>query len=278
MRKVLCFVLMIFLISACSESSSELKFMKIPSGAFFFGADNASEAEGPLVMCRMESFQLSITEISNEQFEIFVEETGYLTNAETKGGMVFNDEWKLMKTANWRMPEGKVLDREKWKNLPVVQISYLDALAYCTWAEYRLPTEIEWEYASKLGKSSSVQMNITSAESTYSKTMNVRSLGKNKLGVYHQSGNVWEWCLDSYNSEIHDKLQLISTTESFDPFQGRSFDPEKIDAKDTLRVIKGGSFLCQKGYCAGYRPEARQSAEQSEAYFHVGFRVVKNTR
>ncbi|MFK7786362.1 MAG: SUMF1/EgtB/PvdO family nonheme iron enzyme, partial [Crocinitomicaceae bacterium] len=67
-----------------------------------------------------------------------------------------------------------------------------------------------------------------------------------------------------------------STTEPFDAFQGRSYDPEKMDASDTLRVIIGGSFLCQKGHCEGYRPEARQSSEQSEAYFHIGFRVVQN--
>jgi len=252
--------------------------VNIPSGVFFFGSDNGMGHERPTVPCRVDSFKLSQTEISNEQFEVFIDETGYITDTEKIGGMVFDSEWKLMKKANWRMPEGEKVDREKWINLPVVQVSYSDAMTYCDWADCRLPTEIEWEYVAKKGKSNSVKMNITSAGSMNPKTADVRSFGKNKLGIYHQSGNVWEWCVDSYNSEIHDKLQLISTTESFDAFLGRSFDPEKIDVTDTLRVIKGVSFLCQAGHCAGYRPEARQSAEQNQGYFHVGFRGVKNNK
>lgn len=277
MRKHFYFLLMIFLISACSESGSDIRFVTIPYGAFSFGSNDGMENERPSVTCLLDSFLLSETEISNKQFELFIEEAGYKTDAEKNGGMIFDFEWRLMKTANWRMPEGKKIDREKWIDLPVVQVSYADALAYCAWADCRLPTEVEWEYASKLGKSNSVQMNITSAESKHPKTMGVRSFGKNELGVYHQSGNVWEWCLDVYNYEIHDRIYLLAGLNN-GAFQGRSYDPEKMDAADTLRVIKGGSFLCQAGHCAGYRPEARQSAEQNQGYFHIGFRVVKNSK
>ncbi len=80
-----------------------------------------------------------------------------------------------------------------------------------------------------------------------------------------------------YNYEIYDRIFLLGSLTN-EAFTGRSYDPEKLDANDTLRVIKGGSFLCQKGHCSGYRPEARQSAEQSEAYFHIGFRVAKDKK
>lgn len=280
MRKSLFFFFTLLFLTSCSEeiAAPSNEFVAIPTGMFFFGSDEGSENEGPVVPCRVNEFQLAITEVSNEQFELFVNETGYLTDSEKSGGMVFDGDWKLVKSANWKMPMGKKVDREEWKNLPVVQISYADALAYCAWSDSRLPSEIEWEYAAKMGRSNLGEMNIINALSSQPKTADVRSFGKNDVGIYHQSGNVWEWCADVYNSEVHDKLGLISTTEPFDTHQGRSFDPEKMNVTDTLRVIKGGSFLCQTGYCAGYRPEARQSAEQHQGYFHIGFRIAKNTK
>lgn len=272
-------LLLIISISACSETSShsgfELKFVTIPSGTVPFGANDGLENDVSVFPAFVDSFLLSETEISNRQFEKFVEETGYISDAEKHGGMVFDGEWKLIQSANWRMPEGRKVDRKHWIDLPVVQVSYADAMAYCDWANCRLPSEIEWEYAAKKGKSNSKKMNITSAQSLHASAMNVQSLEPNDLGIYHQSGNVWEWCADVYHYEIYDKLLLLGNLKSR-AFAGRSYDPNKLDAKDTLRVIKGGSFLCQAGHCEGYRPASRQSAEQSEAYFHVGFRVAKD--
>lgn len=280
MKNLLPGVVLLLLLTSCSEGLSIRKqqLILIPSGQFFFGSEQGAENETPAISCKVNEFQLSKTEVSNELFEVFVHKTGYVTDAEKHGGFIYDGEWKLIETANWRMPEGKAVNRDQWKVLPVVQVSYNDAVAYCEWADCRLPTEIEWEYAAKLGKSNEVNMNITTAESTSPRPVDVHSYEDNELGILHQSGNVWEWCADVYNSEIHDKRALISTTEPFDVYLGRSFDPEKMDTADTLRVIKGGSFLCQAVHCAGYRPEARQSAEQSAAYFHIGFRVVKDKK
>lgn len=270
------FLLTLFLIQCSDENQvGQLEFVKIPEGILFFGLDSGSDHEGPAVPCRVRSFQLSTTEVSNEQFELFVKKTGYKTDAEKHGGFVYTNHWEILPEANWRKPTGETIPYEKWKNLPVVQVSYRDALAYCAWAGCRLPSEIEWEYAAKLGQFDLKRANITRPGDISIGTKMVKSIRKDKLGIYHQLGNVWEWCADVYNSEIHDKLALHSTTDPFEVFTGRSYDPLKNDVSDTLRVIKGGSFLCQAGHCEGYRPEARQSAEQSEAYFHVGFRVVK---
>lgn len=273
------FISLLFLAScAANNEQSEIEWITVPSGSFFFGSDRGNDEETPAINCHVASFQLSSTEISNAQFEEFVRATHYITDAEKSGGMLFKDGWKIVKHANWRKPEGKKIAGDIWRKLPVVQVSYADAQAYCAWAGCRLPTEIEWEYAAKLGKSSQQNMNITTAESPHASVENVRSFGKNQLGIYHQSGNVWEWCSDSYNSEIHDKMDLKLFYAQSGGFQGKSFDPLKSTSTDTLRVIKGGSFLCQAGHCAGFRPEARQSAAQSEAYFHLGFRVAKDLK
>ncbi|MCR9172476.1 MAG: formylglycine-generating enzyme family protein [bacterium] len=270
--------LIVFLFTQCSEEQKpiEMEFVTIPEGRFFFGSEVGAEHEKPIVPCKVLSFQLSTTEVSNAQFEAFVKETGYVTDGEKRGGFVYTNQWEILPEANWRKPKGKKIPYQKWKDLPVVQVSYRDALAYCDWAGYRLPTEIEWEYAAKMGKLNPANANIMQANKKNVGAAAVKSNTKDQMGIHHQLGNVWEWCADVYNSEIHDKLSLHSTTEPFDVYEGRSYDPLKRDVSDTLRVIKGGSFLCQAGHCEGYRPEARQSAEQSEAYFHIGFRVVKD--
>jgi sulfatase modifying factor 1 len=284
MKKLIYSFSFLLILMSCSEENQadELEFVTIPEGIFFFGSELGAEHEGPNVLCRVSEFHLSTTEVSNEQFEVFVHETGYMTDAEKNGGFVFDGKWKIDPTANWRMPKGEKVNYEKWKDLPVVQVSYNDALAYCEWANCRLPSEIEWEYAAHRGKPDPMDANILRPMRNIPHLEKVNKQAKDQLGIYHQLGNVWEWCADVYNSEIHDKLSLISTTEPShsyrnDMYEGRSYDPQKSNVSDTLRVIKGGSFLCQPGHCEGYQPEARQSAEQSEAYFHIGFRVVKKT-
>ena len=85
--------------------------------------------------------------VSYSQFEVFVNQTGYVTDAEKYGWSIVQtdvDHYKTVKNANWRTPDG--VNKPNSKELPVTQVSYNDALAYCTWAKKRLPTYEEyWE-------------------------------------------------------------------------------------------------------------------------------------
>lgn len=85
--------------------------------------------------------------VSYSQFELFVKQTGYVTDAEKYGWSIVQtdvDNYKTVKNANWKMPDG--VNKPYSKQLPVTQVSYNDALAYCKWAKKRLPTYEEyWE-------------------------------------------------------------------------------------------------------------------------------------
>ena len=89
--------------------------------------------------------KINLTPVSYSQFELFVNETGYVTDAEKYGWSIVQtdvDNYRTVKNANWKTPDG--VNKPGSKELPVTQVSYNDALAYCKWAKKRLPTYEEY--------------------------------------------------------------------------------------------------------------------------------------
>ena len=86
--------------------------------------------------------------VTHEQFSQFVAATGYVTDAERYGWSVVQEDvysFKVVKGATWRKPDG--IHPPASERLPVTQVSYADALAYCSWAHSRLPSYEEyWQY------------------------------------------------------------------------------------------------------------------------------------
>ena len=283
-------IVVLFVLSSCQFNGVdnavplEPEWVKIEGDDFVFGSAEGRENEKPEVKMRVGSFYLSSTEVTNRMFFDFVNATGYITDAEKSGeGTVFIDDWKIIMGADWKHPMGSDSSIDSLMNHPVVQVSYNDALAYCRWVGGRLPTEVELEFANKKGGLSTANKNIwtgkfpskNSHSDGYLYTAPVDCYPSDELGLYHIQGNVWEWCADTYNYEVHDKWKRLDDSKQH-VYLGKDFDLNKEIECDTLRVIKGGSFMCYPGHCAGYLPEARQSAPQNEAFFHVGFRIAKD--
>lgn len=168
------------------------------------------EKELPASTVRMEAFYLDRYEVTTALFERFVSATRYRTTAEQQGsGFVPIEQegkWQTIavKGAAWRTPSGPAA-----RALPdhlVVQVSWHDALAYCTWAGKRLPTEGEWEYAARgtAGRrypwGDAWDAARVNGNRTVKTTTPVGSYlgGGSPLGIHDLAGNVWEWTSSLY--------------------------------------------------------------------------------
>jgi formylglycine-generating enzyme required for sulfatase activity len=191
----------------------------VPEGEFIMGSDPGKEpyyygAESPSHEVYLDAFWIYQTEVTNQQFSQFVNETGYLSTVIERGWGLAHDgsQWSKTTGANWKAPAGPGSSIVGKENHPVVQISWFDANAYCQWANGRLPTEAEWEKAARgtdgrlypYGNTTPT-CNIANFLGCVGGTMPVGSYlnGISPYGALDMLGNVWEWVSDWFRNDYY---------------------------------------------------------------------------
>lgn len=294
----------------------------IEGGKFEMGCEKCNMPDAvPVHPVQVSGFWMDETPVTNEQFEAFVNATGYKTVAEQPlskeefpqlseeerkpGSIVFTPPsssvqldnpaqwWRFVHGADWKHPEGPGSDIRNRMDHPVVHISYVDALAYCKWAGKRLPTEAEYEYASRGGKTTPFSWgddvkpegkwaaniwqgqfpNKNSMEDGFAGTSPVKAFPPNGYKLYDVSGNIWQWCSDWYRSDYFEQLADTGKTTVNPVGPTDSYDPAEPGLRK--KVQKGGSFLCSDQYCSRYYLGSRGKGEIYSASSNVGFRCVK---
>jgi serine/threonine-protein kinase len=234
-----------------SIKSFEPEMILIPAGEFLMGSDpskdkDALDREQPQHTLYLPDYYIAKTPVTNAQYLVFAQDAGHQPLYHWKGG---------------KPPKGT-------ENHPVVNISWLTAMAYCGWLAgvtgkpYRLPTEAEWEKAAR-GTNGRIYpwgdqwdaKRCNCDESWICDTTPVGEyspIGDSPYGCADMAGNVWEWTSSLYKNY------------PYDPTDGR----EDLRAAG-LRALRGGAYddpakdmrcaACSWGglhasnYCIGFR-------------------------
>ncbi|WP_303980741.1 SUMF1/EgtB/PvdO family nonheme iron enzyme [Dongia mobilis] len=200
----------------------------IPAGRFVMGAPTEDEDrrpdEAPVHKVTIaKPFALSTTEVTRDQFAAFVADTGHDMSGDCY--LADDKEGRMDQQANWLAPGFAQGGQD-----PVTCVSWRDAQAYVEWlgdrtsAQYRLPSEAEWEYAARAGKrgffpwdgddlADACRIGNSFDRQGHTQypgiepsqcddgrifTAPVGSYAANRFKLFDMAGNVWEWVEDCY--------------------------------------------------------------------------------
>ena len=231
----------------------------IPPSAFIMGTDiesfygtilvqsrYAKLDEGPIHVRFLEPYRISRYPVTNAEYEVFVNATGYTPPPHWKSGKVSADE----------------------ATLPVVHISWHDANAYTQWAQGRLPTESEWEKAARGADgriypwgnefASAADQGAPLLTDQLTPVGN-RPAAVSPYGVHEVAGNVWEW-----------------TTDWYQPYEGSTH--RDGDYGEKHKVLRGGSWLEVRDETENryFRCANRLHAPPNYTASNIGFRCVQD--
>ena len=238
----------------------ELEIASVEGGTFLMG----TKSEAQIHQVTLSSFRIAKTETTNEQFVAFLNDNGIGFSSVFNGKPMLNT---ITRSSCIEFREGRWNSKSGFENYPFDHASWYGAVEYCKWIGGRLPTEAEWEFASRGG--------VKSLNYTYSGSNKISEVGwysgncktpqlvgkkqPNELGLFDLSGNVWEWCSD-YKGDY-------PSSPVTNPI-----GPELA----VWRIIRGGSCnydstFCSSAYRNFYTPT-------NNINLFIGFRPVFTTK
>ncbi len=296
-------------IHAGQQQVPDASMVSLPGGRFLMGTDYAGgfpdDGEGPVRSVALAPFAIDRYPVTNREFAVFVEATGYRTEAERFGwSFVFwshiprdrYDElvedtvaaapwWCKVPGAFWKQPEGIGSGIEtggieaRWTH-PVVHVSWHDAAAYAAWAQKTLPTEAQWEYAARGGLEQKLypwgdeltpdgrhRCNIWQGNFPFEDTAEDGYAGTCPVDAFPPNGYGMYSVTGNVWEWCADWFEIPAAPSA--PLREPA-GPADGDRK----VMKGGSFLCHASYCNRYRVAARTSNTPDSSASNIGFRCA----
>ena len=234
-----------------ASKTGKAELVKIPGGTFMMGRNEGQLEARPSHSVTVNSFSMDKTEVTNAEYQEFVTATKHRAP----------DGW-----INNSPPADEV-------NLPVVSVSLSDATAFAKWrstrdqAEYRLPTESEWEYAARNGADatlypwgSSWTENSAVIGRSFPAPVGSMRDGANKWGVQDLIGNVWEWTSSEIESYEGSNAKIVT----------KEVTPDFVIRGGSVQSVKEGDKPITSAIRQWLNPERRDKL--------LGFRLVKTEK
>ncbi len=280
------------------------KMIPIKGGEFTMGSDSGEKDEAPAFKTTVESFWMEEHEVTWQEYSLFA--LIYLANARKSGAVKSESERDQIAdalaapTAPYSI--GTIsYDKSNKEGYPASGMTRFAAQMYCKWLTattgryYRLPTEIEWEYACRCGTDTAYEFGDDASDldeyawyldnciDGYNKVMGKKP---NSWGLYDMYGNVSEWVMDQYDKKAYkDFADGKVTKPASAPF---------VTPKKALSVYKMFDEVCRGGSCAHEAKDCRSAKrivsdktwKEHDPQFpqsiwwmtdapYVGFRVVR---
>ncbi len=235
-----------------------ISFIKIKGGSFMMGNQDGDEDEKPVHEVKLKDFYMSKTEVTISQYRECVE-AGYCIKP---------DECDPQSGPNWTDEVGEEEDH------PILCVDWHNARIFAKWVGGDLPTEAQWEYASR-SRGKKIKYPWGNKEPTCS-LMNWECMdlaqpvcsrkGHTDQGLCDMMGNVWEWTLDEWHDSYHDA-----------PKDGRAWcvHPDCKVQKQKERVLRGGAWSNEKD---AFLTTARFALYHTTRADRIGFRVVRSIK
>ena len=229
------------------KSVKESLTVLVPAGPYCIGERSASarDCDQPQRRVSLAAYRIGTSPVTNAEYRAFVKSTGYRAPALLNHPRLGQDA------------------------LPVVMVSWDDAVAYAKWAGGRLPTECEWEAAARAGSATNrypwgediplnTQANIDGVCSGPTPVGSYPS-GANAWGMLDACGNVWEWCADPWDGQFLKNIR----SDAANPV---------AQIAGEHRAIRGGSFdsLAVSGACS-FRHHALRTVTRADLGFRLAF-------
>ena len=207
----------------------------VPEGSYEMGSEKGQNDEKPLHRVNLSAFELGRFEVTQAQWEAIMESNPSF--------------------------------HKNCPNCPVEEVSWEDVQGFISkinelsGERYRLPTEAEWEYTARAGRnyrysgSDFLDQVAWNGKNSEGKTHPSGTKKPNAWGFYDLSGNVWEWCQDSYGAYP----------------EGPSSNPISMDTSQR-RVLRGGSWGSLAARC---RVSFRGNDGSSDRNYAFGFRLAR---
>ena len=226
-----------------------INFIKVDGGKFMMGDEHSDllKYSLPVHEVTVSDFYISKTPITQKQWRDIMDNN----------------------PSRFKKDENCPVERVSWNDVQV----FIKKLSNKTGKNFRLPTEAEWEYATRGGHQAPLDSDVHIGRFRYAGSDNLDEVGwyngnsnkkthpvttkkPNELGIYDMCGNVWEWCQDKWHENYEGAPRDGSAWET-----GKSSD----------RVMRGGSWYYNARYC---RSAFRYGRDPGDRYRGIGFRLV----